>query len=136
MSEPTLNIQSPLDDLEQNLEQAERVLVRTMNLVDAYASQISEESREGDYGALCPSHRTRAEIKSTLTNLVMSGVKARTPLIPGDEPDWDEVLSQAEVATGLKVERHTFSIIMREVRHWLHERSLQEASSEKKGYAQ
>lgn len=38
---------------------------------------------------------------------------------PGDEPDWDECIRQAEVATGIKVERHTISIVIREVRRWL-----------------
>lgn len=38
---------------------------------------------------------------------------------PGDEPDWDECIRQSEVATGLKVERHTISIVIREVRRWL-----------------
>lgn len=40
-------------------------------------------------------------------------------LQPADEPDWDECIRQAEVATGLKVERHTLSIVIREVRRWL-----------------
>jgi hypothetical protein len=40
-------------------------------------------------------------------------------LQPQDEPDWDECIRQAEVATGLKVERHTLSIVIREVRRWL-----------------
>lgn len=40
-------------------------------------------------------------------------------LQPTDEPDWDECIRQAEVATGLKVERHTLSIVIREVRRWL-----------------
>jgi hypothetical protein len=40
-------------------------------------------------------------------------------LQPGDEPDWDECIRQAEAATGLKVERHTLSIVIREVRRWL-----------------
>lgn len=38
------------------------------------------------------------------------------------EPDWDEVKRQAEVATGLKVEQHTFSIVIREVRRWITQR--------------
>ena len=41
-----------------------------------------------------------------------------TPNAQG-EPDWDDVISQAETATGLPVERHTFSIIQREIRRWL-----------------
>lgn len=40
-----------------------------------------------------------------------------------DEPDWDECVRQAEVATGLKVERHTFSILKREFRRWLAHRT-------------
>lgn len=40
-------------------------------------------------------------------------------LQPADEPDWDDCIRQAEVATGLKVERHTLSIVIREVRRWL-----------------
>lgn len=32
------------------------------------------------------------------------------------EPDWDDIREQAEEATGLKVERHTYSIVIREVR--------------------
>ena len=35
------------------------------------------------------------------------------------EPDWEECIRQAEVSTGLKVERHTFSIIKREIRRWI-----------------
>ena len=38
---------------------------------------------------------------------------------PDGEPDWSDVLEQAETATGLKVERHTYSIVIREVRKWL-----------------
>jgi hypothetical protein len=38
---------------------------------------------------------------------------------PTDEPDWDECIRQAEVSTGLKVERNTLSIVIREVRRWL-----------------
>lgn len=38
---------------------------------------------------------------------------------PSDEPDWDECIRQAEAATGIKVERHTISIVIREVRRWL-----------------
>ena len=38
---------------------------------------------------------------------------------PTDEPNWDECIRQAEVSTGLKVERHTLSIVIREVRRWL-----------------
>ncbi len=41
------------------------------------------------------------------------------PVAVGDEPDWDDVRHQAETATGLTVEQHTFSIIIREVRRWL-----------------
>lgn len=37
----------------------------------------------------------------------------------GPEPDWDDVRAQAEEALGLKVEQHTYSIIIREVRRWL-----------------
>jgi hypothetical protein len=44
-------------------------------------------------------------------------------LRPADEPDWDECIRQAEVATGLKVEQHTMSIVIREVRRWLAGRS-------------
>lgn len=40
-------------------------------------------------------------------------------LQPADEPNWEECIRQAEVATGLKVERHTLSIVIREVRRWL-----------------
>lgn len=40
-----------------------------------------------------------------------------------DEPDWDEVRRQAEVTTGLKVERNTYSIVIREVRRWLTQRA-------------
>jgi hypothetical protein len=42
----------------------------------------------------------------------------------GDEPDWDECIRQAEVATGLKVERNTMSIVIREVRRWLMTKEL------------
>lgn len=42
---------------------------------------------------------------------------------PGDEPDWDECLRQCEETTGIKVERHTFSILIREVRRWLAHRA-------------
>ncbi len=38
---------------------------------------------------------------------------------PTNEPDWDECIRQAEISTGLKVERHTLSIVIREVRRWL-----------------
>lgn len=40
-----------------------------------------------------------------------------------DEPDWDECKRQAEVATGLKVEPHSFSILKREIRRWLAHRT-------------
>lgn len=40
-----------------------------------------------------------------------------------DEPDWEECKRQAEVATGLKVEQHTFSILKREVRRWIAHRN-------------
>lgn len=46
---------------------------------------------------------------------------------PVGEPDWDEVRIQAEAATGLQVEPHTFSIIIREVRRWLDALSQAEA---------
>lgn len=42
---------------------------------------------------------------------------------PEGEPDWEEVRRQAEVATGIKVERNTFSIVIREVRRWLAHRA-------------
>lgn len=48
---------------------------------------------------------------------------------PGDEPDWDECIRQAELATGLPVERNTTSIVIREVRRWL----LQRANAATKG---
>jgi hypothetical protein len=38
---------------------------------------------------------------------------------PRNEPDWDECIRQAELSTGIKVERNTLSIIIREVRRWL-----------------
>ncbi len=47
---------------------------------------------------------------------------------PGDEPDWDECIRQAEVATGIKVERHTISIVIREVRRWLAHRQSDKAA--------
>ncbi len=42
---------------------------------------------------------------------------------PSNEPDWEEVLHQSEMATGLKIERHAFSIVICEVRRWLAHRS-------------
>ena len=36
-----------------------------------------------------------------------------------DEPDWEECVRQAEVSTGLKVDRNTFSIVKREIRRWI-----------------
>lgn len=36
-----------------------------------------------------------------------------------DEPDWEHCIAQSEEATGIKVERTTVSIIIREVRRWL-----------------
>lgn len=136
MTNPISNLQSPLDTLAQNLEQGDLVIQRTMNLVDSFASQTCDEFSQGDYGPLCPSHRTREEIKEALEALVLSAVKAKTPLLPTAEPDWDEILTQAELATGIKVERHTYSIIMREVRHWLYERSQQDGSAANKEAAQ
>lgn len=47
---------------------------------------------------------------------------------PGDEPDWDECIRQSEAATGLKVERHTISIVIREVRRWLAHRQADKAA--------
>ena len=41
------------------------------------------------------------------------------PEVDESEPDWDEVRRQAEVATGLKVEQNTYSIVIREVRRWI-----------------
>lgn len=38
---------------------------------------------------------------------------------PSEEPDWQYCIAQAEEATGLKVERHTISIVIREVRRWI-----------------
>lgn len=35
------------------------------------------------------------------------------------EPDWGDIREQTEEATGLKVERNTYSIVIREVRKWL-----------------
>lgn len=43
----------------------------------------------------------------------------------GDEPDFDECIRQAEIATGLKVERNTASIVIREVRRWLAQKRAQ-----------
>lgn len=39
--------------------------------------------------------------------------------LAGDEPDWDEVRHQAEVAYGLKVGDVTMPILIREVRRWI-----------------
>lgn len=50
---------------------------------------------------------------------------------PADEPDWDECIRQAEVATGLRVERHTLSIVIREVRRWLAGRTTGAAAQDK-----
>ena len=50
-------------------------------------------------------------------------------LQPEDEPDWDECIRQAELATGLCVERHTLSIVIREVRRWLAGRQAQALDS-------
>ena len=38
-----------------------------------------------------------------------------------DEPDWEACIAAAEEVTGLPVDRHTTSIIIREVRKWLSE---------------
>lgn len=64
-------------------------------------------------------------------------LKAQTPpgyklvLVPEgdapDEPDWDECVRQAEVAIGIKVDRSTLSILVREVRRWLAQRGEQQA---------
>lgn len=40
-----------------------------------------------------------------------------------DEPDWEECIRQAEVSTGLTVERNTFSIVKREIRRWIAHRA-------------
>lgn len=36
-----------------------------------------------------------------------------------NEPDWDDIKRQAEEASGLAVEQHTYSMIIREVRRWM-----------------
>lgn len=45
--------------------------------------------------------------------------RSQPPAATQGEPDWDECIRLAEEATGLKVERHTMSIVIREVRRWL-----------------
>ncbi len=52
---------------------------------------------------------------------------------PGGKPDWDECIRQSEVATGLKVDRNTFSIIKREVRRWLAQCHASQPAEEQAG---
>lgn len=49
----------------------------------------------------------------------------RQPPLGEAEPQWDAVREAAEVATGLPVERHTYSIIIREIRRWIAEQASQ-----------
>jgi len=61
-------------------------------------------------------------LRKSMYDVWMAGISEapESPVsAPMGEPDWAEVREQAEAATGLKVERHTFSIVVREVRKWL-----------------
>lgn len=61
-------------------------------------------------------------LRKSMNDVWMAGISEapESPVsAPMGEPDWTEVREQAEAATGLKVERHTFSIVVREVRKWL-----------------
>ncbi len=77
-----------------------------------------------EHGAILRPLETRDAIKEALAKQeqeVPEGYKlVMVPNeSPTDEPDWEECIRQAEVSTGLKVERHTLSIVIREVRRWL-----------------
>lgn len=66
---------------------------------------------------------------------ILSVIAEAAPVPPGyklvlvpeeaapDEPDWEDVRRQAEVSTGIKVNDHTMSIMIREVRRWIAHKS-------------
>lgn len=62
----------------------------------------------------------RQAVREAVAAAVPEGYKlVMVPEENGPEPNWEEVRYQAETATGLTIERSTFSIIIREVRRWI-----------------
>lgn len=76
----------------------------------ALQKQVAEQAAQIE-ALLSEVDRCKSSIAMLMADVIDAEVRA--------EPDWDYVRECAEETTGLKVERHTYSIVIREVRKWL-----------------
>lgn len=104
------------------LDALEAVQAEVANFAESRALMLAKQ--EAQSMAIGDASVTIANLRARLAELESMtpppGYKfVIVPEIDESEPDWDEVRRQTEVATGLKVEQNTYSIIIREVRRWI-----------------